>query len=124
MEPRTSIDYPPGRRPLQFLVGRSNPMANHILTGCRIAARFSGGALSIVLVLGWASGCDHPVAQALHPSNVLHELRPHRLWRKNQNRPLTENAYFSVSPAPKVSSPGNQLGRSTVKQLVGNRQPE
>ena len=124
MEPRTSIDYPPGRRPLQFLVGRSNPMANHILTGCRIAARFFGVALSIVLVLGWACGCDHPGAQALHPSNVLHELRPHRLWRKNQNRPLTENAYFSVSPAPKVSSPGNQLGRSTVKQLVGNRQPK
>ena len=124
MEPCTSIDYPPGRRrTLQFLVGRSNPMATHILTGCRIAARF-GVALSIVLVLGWACGCDHPVAQALHPSNVLHELRPHRLWRKNQNRPLTENAYFSVSPAPKVASPGNQLGRSTGKQLVGDRQPE
>ena len=98
-------------------------MATHILADRRITARFVA-ALSVVLVFAWACGCDHPVAQALHPSNVLHELRPHRLWRKNQNRPLTENAYFSVSPAPKGTSPGNQLGRTTGKQFVGNRQPE
>ena len=96
-------------------------MATHTLADRRIAARFVV-ALSVILVLAWTCGCDHPVARALHPSNVLHELRPHRLWRKNQNRPLTENAYFSVSPAPKVISPRDQLGRSAGKQLVGNRQ--
>ena len=90
-------------------------MATHILADRRITARFVV-ALSVVLVLAWACGCDHPVAKALHPSNVLHELRPHRLWRKNQNRPLTENAYFSVPP-----STGNQLGGSSNQQFIGNR---
>ena len=69
---------------------------------------------SAFLALG--CGCDHPVAQALHPANVAHELRPHRLWRKNQNRPLSENAYFSVPP-----SAGNQLGGSGSQQFIGNR---
>lgn len=41
-------------------------------------------------------GCQQPLLESLHPSNVLHELRPHRLWRKNQNRPLATNPYFSV----------------------------
>ena len=81
-------------------------------------------ALFAATLLVATCGCDHPVTRALHPSNVLHELRPHRLWRKNQNRPLTENAYFSVPPAPAATSPGDQLGRSTGKQLVGNRQSE
>ena len=72
---------------------------------------------SALLVLG--CGCDHPVAQALHPANVAHELRPHRLWRKNQNRPLSENAYFSVPP-----SAGNQLGGAGSQQFIGNRNTE
>jgi len=46
------------------------------------------------------AGCQQPVHEALHPASVLHELQPHRLWRKNQNRPLTTNPYFSV-PAEK-----------------------
>ncbi len=98
-------------------------MTTNTFDGRRIPAN-CGVSLAVALMLAWTCGCDHPVIRALHPSNVLHELRPHRLWRKNQNRPLTENVYFSVPPSPAATSPGDQLGRSTGKQLVGNRQSE
>ncbi len=67
---------------------------------------------SALLVLG--CGCDHPVAQALHPANVAHELRPHRLWRKNQNRPLSENAYFSVPPSAEINSAAPAASNSSA----------
>ena len=79
--------------------------------GATAAAMFLAAAL---LTLG--CGCNHPITQALHPANLAHELRPHRLWRTNQNRPLSENAYFSVPP-----STGNQLGSSSNQQFIGNR---
>ena len=81
--------------------------------------------------LSGSCGCDHPVAKALHPANVAHELRRHRLWRMNQNRPLSENVYFSVPPrshtstAPSTApSTGDQLGGSPGQQLVGRRHAE
>ena len=52
-----------------------------------------------------STGCDHPVAKALHPANVVHELRPHRLWRANRNRPPSENVYFSVPPSERTAVP-------------------
>jgi len=76
----------------------------------------SRGILFVATLLTAACGCDHPLARALHPANIAHELRPHRLWRKNQNRPLSENAYFSVTPSAR-----DQLGRSGGEQLVGDR---
>ena len=81
--------------------------------------------------LSGSCGCDHPVEKALHPANVAHELRRHRLWRMNQNRPLSENVYFSVPPrshpstAPSTApSTGDQLGGSPGQQLVGRRHAE
>ena len=76
-------------------------------------------ALFAATLLVATCGCDHPVTQALHPANIAHELRPHRLWRKNRNRPLSENAYFSVGPSAR-----DQLGRSGSEQLVGDRHAE
>ena len=52
-----------------------------------------------------STGCDHPVAKALHPANVAHELRPHRLWRANRNRSPSENVYFSVPASEPTSVP-------------------
>ncbi len=85
--------------------------------------------LTTTLALVCQAGCDHPVAKALHPANVAHELRPHRLWRKNANRPLSENAYFSVPAAPAdgglaAPSPRDQFRRSVSEQVIGNLDTE
>ena len=79
----------------------------------------TGVFLIVATVLIAAGGCEHPVIQALHPANIAHELRPHRLWRKNQNRPLSENAYFSVRPSAR-----DQIGRSGGEQFIGDRHAE
>ncbi|MDP7276996.1 MAG: hypothetical protein QF363_16070 [Planctomycetaceae bacterium] len=76
--------------------------------------RIRTGSLLLTWAL-WATiscGCEQPLVEALHPANVMHELRPHRLWRQNRNRPLSENAYFSV-PAPAASA--DQLGGTVTE---------
>ena len=100
------------------------PLHNTTTLTRRQQARTAGALVLVMatLICGHC-GCDHPVAKALHPANVAHELRPHRLWRKNQNRPLSENAYFSVTP-PAGPSAGDQLGGSSGQQLVGGRGSE
>ncbi|GIS60359.1 MAG: hypothetical protein CM1200mP2_25840 [Planctomycetaceae bacterium] len=125
LEPRTSIDYPPGRlsppvpgwpqqpdgKPISSLAAGSRPVFS--ASPCP-SFWYSAGP--------WLRPSGGP---GLHPSNVLHELRPHRLWRKNQNRPLTENAYFSVSPGSEgVLTRKSARPPPPGKQLVGNRQPE
>ncbi len=64
-----------------------------------------------------STGCDHPVARALHPANIAHELKPHRLWRANRNRPLSENMYFSVPAQERTSGPTQDQYRSSQPEI-------
>jgi len=79
--------------------------------------RIRTGPLLLACAL-WATmscGCEQPLVEALHPANVMHELQPHRLWRQNRNRPLSENAYFSVPAPTDPTASADQLG-STVTE--------
>lgn len=69
--------------------------------------------LVVLLTLGSSVGCD----------SLLHNLKPHRLWRLNRHSPPMasgSSVYYSVPPPSlaetEVDAPREDVGGETVEQ--------
>ncbi len=59
-------------------------------------------AICMIAAMSGVSGCT-PAMKNFSPSNIWHNLQPHRLQRLNQGPGMSSDAYFSVSdPIPEI----------------------
>ncbi len=54
-----------------------------------------------------------------HASTVIHNLKPHRLWRLNRHPAPRRDVYYSVSdPIPELKSPTHALDLDSTDQSI------